>query len=242
MAKGGPIDKKTGKVIYEKTGRTKKNKKGETVKRLTETTQGAMTDNLHTLSSGSEIEHVYATHGNKLKSLANQARKEMMATKTIPYSPSAKKAYSSEVESLNKKLDTAVRNAPRERQAQAIANSQIRAIRKDHPEYDSDDIRKARGRAINNARAQTGANKTQVKIEEREWEAIQAGAISAHKLDKILQNADLDVVREHAMPKRQNGMTKAKEARAKAMLNSGYTIAEVADALGVSSTTITRIE
>ena len=242
MAKGGPIDKNTGKVIYEKTGRTKKNKKGEVVSRLTETTQGALTDDLHTLSSGSEIEHVYATHGNKLKALANDARKEMMATKTIPYSPSAKKAYAPEVESLNKKLDAAVKNAPRERQAQAIANSQIRAIRKEHPEYDSDDIRKARGRAINNARAQTGANKDQVKIEDREWEAIQAGAISAHKLDKILQNADLDVVREHAMPKRQNGMTKAKEARAKAMLNSGYTIAEVADALGVSSTTITRIE
>ena len=126
-AKGGPIDKKTGKVIYEETGRTKKNKKGETVNRITKTTQGAMTDDLRTLSSGSEIEMVYATHGNKLKALANEARKEMVSTKTIPYSPSAKKAYAAEVNSLDKQLDRALKNAPRERQAQAIANSQIRA-------------------------------------------------------------------------------------------------------------------
>ena len=241
-AKGGPIDKKTGKVIYEETGRTKKNKKGETVNRITKTTQGAMTDDLRTLSSGSEIEMVYATHGNKLKALANEARKEMVSTKTIPYSPSAKKAYAAEVNSLDKQLDRALKNAPRERQAQAIANSQIRAIYKEHPEYDKDDMRKARGRALVNARAQTHAKKDQVTISDREWEAIQAGAVSAHKLDKILQNADLDVVREKAMPKRGNSMTKAKEARAKAMLNSGYTIAEVADQLGVSATTISKLD
>ena len=69
-----------------------------------------------------------------MKSLANQARREMMSTGKIAYSASAKATYSEEVKSLNAKLDLALANAPRERQAQTMANATVAAKRKDNPD------------------------------------------------------------------------------------------------------------
>jgi hypothetical protein len=77
-------------------------------------------------------------------------------------------------------------------------------------------------------------------ITDKEWEAIQAGAISDSKLSEILTHANMDVVRDHATPKDQVLMTNAKTNRAKSMLASGYTRAEVAAALGVSLSTLDR--
>ncbi len=87
-------------------------------------------------------------------------------------------------------------------------------------------------------RTRTGAGKQRIEITQLEWDAIQAGAISNHKLTQILANADLESVRALATPRRDLLMTSAKTRRAQSMLASGYTRAEVADALGVSLTTL----
>lgn len=241
-AEGGPVDPKTGEKRFVYTGETYVNKQGKVVQKTIRSTKMAETNDAYTLLSRNPapVEVVYADHANKLKALANEARKEDLTTKTIPYDPSAKKVYAKEVASLNEKLDRAQRNAPLERKAQALANSIVGAKLQANPGMDKDDLKKEKGRALTQARIRIGASKAVIKIEDREWEAIQSGAITNNKLTQILKNADLDEVKQRAMPRNAPAMTSAKIARAKAMLAGGYTLAEVADALGVSTSTLTR--
>ena len=98
--------------------------------------------------------------------------------------------------------------------------------------------KKIESQALEEARRRTGAKKELVDITDREWEAIQAGAITNHKLTQILANSNLDRVKALATPKTPLLMTSAKTARAKQMAASGYTQSEIADALGVSLTTL----
>lgn len=237
---GGPIDKATGEKVFVKTGSTYTDKHGRVVPHLTEVTKLGYTKDAHSLSSGTPIEKIYADHSNKLKSLANEARKSMVNTKSTPYSPSAKAAYAKEVGSLNSKLNLALRNAPLERQAQVLANATFAAKKRANPDMDPAEIKKIKAQALAEARTRTQAKKAHIQITDDEWAAIQAGAISTNKLSQILQNADLDQVKKLATPKSELLMTSSKTNRAKAMLASGYTQAEVADALGVSVTTLKK--
>lgn len=240
-SQGGPIDKTTGKKVYEDTNVLYTNAKGEKVVKTTKSTRLAETDDAYSLVSGTvgtPIERVYANHSNKLKSMANEARLISSKTESIKYSPSAKKVYAEEVRTLGDKLNVALRNAPLERQAQVIANATVKMKRATKPDMDVAELKKIKSQALNEARARTGAKKQQIVFSDREWEAIQAGAIAPTRLDAILSNADLDRVRELATPRTALLMTPAKSSRANAMLASGYTRAEVADALGVSLTTL----
>lgn len=240
---GGGIDRTTGKRVFTKTGETYLNKKGELVKKTFESQKLAETDDAHTLSSGTPIERVYANHSNKLKDLANQARLAMIKTQTTPYSPAAKKAYQSEVTSLSSKLEVAKRNAPLERQAQLLANAVVQAKKDANPNLEASEIKKIQGQALTAARLRTGAGKQRITITPQEWAAIQAGAISNNKLEQILNNADLDVVKGFATPRVQPKISSAMATRARSMLANGYTQAEIADALGVSVSTLkTTIE
>lgn len=237
-SQGGPIDKATGKKVFVETGESFVDKKGKTVFRKITSTKLAETEDARTLSSGTPIEKVYADHSNKLKALANQARKAMVNMPNTTHSPSAKKAYSTEVASLNAKLNLALKNAPLERQAQLLANSVVSQKRLANPGMDEASLKKIKGQALTEARARTGAAKKRIVITDSEWAAIQAGAVSNHKLDQILNNSDPDRVKELATPRADSVMTNAKTQRALAMQASGYTQAEIAAALGVSLTTL----
>jgi predicted transcriptional regulator len=236
-SEGGPIDPKTGKIVYVETGVDYYNGTKKTEK----STKLAETDDAHSLVSiaNRPIERIYADHSNRLKSLANQARLEFLGTKGIEYSPSAAKVYADEVQMLNDKLSLALRNAPLERQAQLIAYAQYRLKKDSNPDMDDDELEKMKTKLLKNARARVGAKKELVKIEPREWEAIQAGAITKTKLEKILDNTDVDKIKELATPKDKPVMSASMKSKAVRLLrNEQYTLAEVADALGISVSTL----
>jgi DNA-binding CsgD family transcriptional regulator len=237
---GGPVDPVTGKKVFVETGKTYVDRAGKVRPRLQRFDKLALTDDAHTLVSLARhpTELVYADHSNQLKSLANQARKEALTTKLTPYSPSAKVAYSGQVASLNAKLNLAKKNAPLERQAQAVANQVVSQKRQANPDMDASDLKKIKNQALTEARIRTGAGKQRIVLTHEEWNAIQAGAISNSKLKDILDNADLDTVKKLATPRVDKLMTSAKTLRAQSMLSSGYTQAEVAQALGVSLSTL----
>ncbi len=235
---GGPIDPATGKRVYEETGRGRPGKDGESIPLMTKVKKLALTDDAHTLSSGTPMERVYADHSNSMKALANRARKEAVSTPPSVYSPSAAKAYATEVAALNSKLVISQMNSSRERQAQILANSIVRQKKDAYPDMDKDSEKKIKAQALNEARVRTGAKKDKVVITPQEWEAIQAGAISNSKLKAILENADLDVVKSLATPKPERLMSTTKTQLAQRLLASGYTRAEVADRLGVSLSTL----
>lgn len=247
MRDGGPIDPKTGELVYVETGRTYPTTKtykrtGETVTvenpHLTKVKGMSTVRDAHDLSSGTVREQIYADHANKLKAMANSARKEYLATPNLKYSPSAKKAYSPQVATLKAALNTAQKNAPLERQAQLIADTIVRVQRQDNPNMDADTLKKVKNQALNTARSRTGAAKELIDISPKEWEAIQAGAISNHFLEEILRNTDVQKVKELATPRTNVGLSNAKLSRVRSLFNAGYTQAEIAEQLGVSSSAI----
>lgn len=235
---GGPIDAATGEKVYQYTNDSYTNARGKVVVNTFQSTKMAETKDARTLSSGQPIEEVYASYANSLKSLANNARKSAVATKTIPYSPSAKAAFSKEVGTLNSKLNEALKKAPLERQAQVLANAQIRMKQDATPGMEKEDLQKIKSQALTQARLRMGVKNTDIEITPNEWHAIQAGAISNNKLIQILNHADLDRVKALATPRDRPVMNDAKIARATGMLAAGYTQAEVATALGVPTSTL----
>ena len=238
VPKGGPIDPATGRRMYEPSGKTRINKEGVRVPKTEKVKKLALTDDAFTLSSGTTIERVYAEHSNKLKALANKARLESSTTKDLKYSPSAAKAHSKQVDSLNSKLNVAIRNRPLERQATLLGNSLARARISAEPGMEQSTKKKIKAQSLETARARTGAKKHDITFTQDEWNAIQEGAISPSKLREIMRYADLDSVKEKATPHKAKLMTPAKTNRAKSMLASGYTWSEVAAHLGVSVTTL----
>ncbi|MBO4540757.1 MAG: helix-turn-helix domain-containing protein, partial [Bacilli bacterium] len=100
--------------------------------------------------------------------------------------------------------------------------------------------KKAAQQALTRARQVVGAKRHVIDISDREWEAIQAGAISENQLLGILRAADIDQLRERATPRQTNSLSNAKIAKIDAMKASGYSIADIAKAIGVSTTTVNK--
>lgn len=246
-SEGGPIDPKTGRLVYVPTGKMKatptaKDSGGQVTEwgeteRTTKVKRGELATDANELVStrAKPIELVYADHSNKLRVIASDARKEYLSTQDNPRSPSAAKTYATEVAQLRADLAIAQANAPLERRAQLLANTVVAAKRQASPEPSKESIKKWNNQAIAEARARLGAQKQRVPISDRQWEAIQSGAVSKTMLEQILTHTDLDRIRELATPRVQATITTAMLSRARAMVNNGATLAEVASALGIST-------
>lgn len=238
------VDKETGEYIYKESGRTfidpktgKERKAEDTVSLISETKDA------RTLSSGTIQENLYADFSNKLKAMANQARKEAANMKGIQRNPEAAKTYAPEVASLKEKYNNMIANKPKERKAMLIANANIKAKIQEQgldPTIDKKEIKKISSVEMQRARDSVGASgrKSKITFTDREWEAVQAGAISDNMLTKFLNSSDSDEIVKRAMPKNVAVMTSAKMSKANAMLRSGYSYAEIAKACGVPESTV----
>ena len=245
----GIIDKETGEITYRTAPDSERfytDKKGKTVERFTKVDRMSVTKDPYSLSSGTVVENAYAAYASELKSMANTARKTAVNTPTMKFDKAAAEKYAPEVASLNSKLTDANKNKPRERQAQLIADKRIQAkmdvYKDDHPEYGKTELNKYRRKVsqqeMKKAREEVGAKSQHIDITPNEWKAIQAGAIHESKQKDIFLKADQDQLRSYAMPKEEKGISKAKQNKIEAMKNSGYTNSEIAEAVGVSRTTV----
>ncbi len=226
-------NKRTGEVVSTTKMRTQKSTKmGEA-------------DDAYDLVSNFKHpkEIVYADYANDMKSLANRARMEIASTGKIEYSSSAKKTYAKEVSSLDAKLNVSLLNATREREAQRRANAELQSKKKADPNMKKEDAKKIGQQALNKARSEVGQvsrKERSIKITDREWEAIQAGAISEKKLKDILNNTDVDNLRERATPRSNNKLPTTKVNRIKAMSNSNHSLSEIAEALNLSPSVVAK--
>lgn len=238
-----------GEVVTRGAGETYKDPKTGKIKTRTITvTKMEATDDAYTLSSGSPMENTYAAYANQMKALANEARKEARSTGLLQRNPSAEKTYAEEVKSLNKKIVQAEAEAPKERQAQAIANSYIRARTQADPSLkdpdNKDKLKKLSAKALSDARDQvrggTHEKRYRISLTDNEWDAIQAGAISNEKMKTIIRYSDKDEIKKRAMPRQNIGMKPSARARARLLLNSGVAPSAVAEELGVSTATLAK--
>lgn len=236
-------DRPEGALVYKSVKEEYYDAKtGKMKLRTQKSSQMLETDDAYTLVSDARHpkEMAYADYANKMKSLANQARKEIISTGDIKYNASAKKVYDTEVRSLNDKLRISELNAPRERQAQVMANAAVKAKIQSNPGMTKKEIKKIGTQELTRARATVGAKRTQIDITDKEWEAIQSGAVSPNTLTKVLKYADMDNVKQRAMPRATTSLSTAKINKIKAMNNSNYSISDIAQALGVSPSTVSK--
>ena len=131
---------------------------------------------------------------------------------------------------------------PLERQALLIADAVSRERMSANPSLwdDPNAVKKLRRKDFERVKARLGIPDTTIEITPRQWEAIQKNAISPNMLEQIMSHTDRAKLTAMAMPKTQNLVTPGKKAQAQAMLNAGYTRAEVAGHLGVSVSTLDR--
>ena len=241
--KGSPkIDPNTGELIWKSVEEKYTDKDGKIKVRMQTSTKMAETKDAMTLVSKDRNpkELAYANYANFNKDLANKARLTMINTGKIAVNASAKKTYAKEVESLDNKLREAELNAPKERTAQRIANSELKAKTQANPDMTKAEKKKFGQRALSRARDQVGAKRTTIDIEPKEWEAIQAGAISESKLNRIINHTDTDKLKELATPITSKGLTNGQINRIKSLSKQGYTNAQIAEMLGKSATTISK--
>lgn len=231
------VNRRTGEVTVETRYRTQRS------------TRMAETSDARELISdaNTKMERIYADYANSMKDLANKARLKAVATGKIAYSKTARQTYAPEVESLNEKLRIALMNAPRERQAQLRANAEVNAkiqrAKNEGKELKKDEVKKANQQALTKYRTDVNSvsrKDRSIKITDREWDAIQAGAVSENTLKKILNNADIDELRQRATPRTTTELSKAKINRIKAYAGSNYTIGEIAKKLGISVSTVSK--
>ena len=236
------IDEKTGKEIQKPViiGYEDKAKKTKIYK---------MTDALenkgdaHAIVSTYETpkELLYANYANQVYALANKARKELVSLDMPKRNKEATDKYAAEIESLNYKLDEALKNSPRERQAQLAAAYIFKCKKLDNPNMSAEDAKKINSQALAEARIRYGAKKNRIDITDREWEAIQAGAISNEMLRSIMNNTDTDALRDRAMPKNyKETITPSKERMIRLRQKNGYNPETIADTLGLSVSTVKR--
>lgn len=244
--KGSLIYKTADDVAYNVKKTNKRTGKITTVTkyRTQKSTNMAETDDANTLVSKARhpMELVYADYANDMKALANKARLEVVKTGKIQYSPTAKETYKQEVNSLNAKLNTALLNTTRERAAQRKANAEVNAKKQADPTMKPGDIKKVSQQALSKARNELNSvsrRDRSIKITDKEWEAIQAGAVSENVLKKILDNTDVDTLRERATPRTTKELSSAKVSRIKAM-SASYTLQQIADKMGISVSTVSK--
>ena len=236
------VDETTGKVTYT-------NKDGsisyKVNTRMEKSTKMAETSDAYSLVSEGRhpMELIYADYANSMKSLANQARLSMINTEGLKYNRQASEVYKNEVSSLNTKLNIALLNATREREAQRRANAEINAKKLANPNMKKDDLKKISQKALSNSRSDVGSisrRDRNIEITDREWEAIQAGAISENKLIQILNNADSDKLRQRATPHASTELSTAKINRIKALAANDVSLGEIANKLDISTSVVSK--
>jgi len=231
--------KETNEVSY-KTGKPK----------MQASTQMAETNDARTLVSKFRhtTELAYADYANKMKALANKSRKMAMSTGNMKYDKTAHDIYKKEVDSLQRKLDIAEKTKPKERKAQLIANGKVNAIKNSNPDLKLNtpearkELKKINQQAIEEARIIVGSDKKDrvITFTDREWEAIQAGAVSDSKAREIFKYVDSTELKQRATPKTTNTVSSTQISHMKAMAASGYTIAEIAERMGKSASTVSK--
>ena len=247
-AKGGAIDPLTGRKVYEDTGESytvvkefkTKAPRVETVLRTQKVARMELVDDARKLSSGTPMEELYAGYANNMKTLANRARREIVDTPTLKRDPIVAKEYADEVTSLKEKVRTALTNAPRERQAQLVAGGVVKAKVDENPYLTKEERTRLESQALKAARARTGASRKEVQfdITDKEWKAIMNGAVSNAMMESIARYADPERLNELSMPKDKLILSTSVIARARAMARNGATTSEIAEMLGISTSSV----
>lgn len=238
-------DANGNKILDPNTGKPMRRYTGKILTRMQKSTKMAEEKDPYKLSTGTPVEELYAGYATKMKNLAKKARMAIFGDDgkkiKLEYNPSASLAYKNEVRELEGALHNARLNAPKERKANLMAAAKVKAIEADNWDMSDEEKKKISTRELNKYRQQYGAHRAKITISDKQWEAIQSGAVHDNVLKEILRYADVDQLRSRATPRSSTGeISEAKQRRIANMKASNYTNAEIAAALGISVSTVNK--
>lgn len=239
---GSPkIDPITGDLVYKQVKETYIDRNGKEQTRFQEVPRMSTVKDARELSSGTAVENLYADFANAQKDLARKARLESLNREPSKYSKAVAAQYPEEVKSIDDKIRRAQMNAPREKQAQLLTASKVKAIKQENPDLTKEELKKLRTNILKESRAKVGAKRVEEDLTEKEWAAIQAGAISDTKLQQLIRPVGIDRLRKLATPKTDDmTISDATVSRIKAMRDAGFTLGAIAEKLGVSPSTVSK--
>lgn len=248
------IDPTTGEKLYTETGRTKTtggyyNKNGKWVPEKTvlvkeKVNKMAYEKDARKLSTGTPMEEAYATYANHCKSLANKARKAMLGVDDrVTVNPTAAKAYSKEVDSIKGKILTAQKHAPLERQATIFAGCVIRSKLKENPTIkdDEDSFKKLKSQALNGARNRFGGGRKKLTLTDKEWEAVNAGAVNKTMVQNVARYMDSKDLKRYSIPRVTKTISPTMRSLIESMKGRDYTNKEIAQFLNISVSTVQSV-
>ena len=99
-------------------------------------------------------------------------------------------------------------------------------------------LKKLKNQILADSRNKVGAYRRTIDISEKEWEAIQAVAVTSSMIKTILKYADEDKFKSLAMPRKHDVVTKSMADKMAALSRKGYTNEEISEAIGVSVSTV----
>lgn len=237
---GSPRIDEEGNLVYKQVHETYIDKNGKEQTRYQEVTKMSQVKDARELSSGTLVEELYADFANGQKDLARQARLAFVDTPSPKMDREAAKTYAKEVASLDEKLKQVRLNAPREKQAQLLTASKVKAIKQENPDLDKEALKKLRTTTLTEMRRKVGAKRVEIDITDREWEAIESNAISSTKVAQILAKTDIDKLRQRATPRPTSELSQAKINQIASMKAAGFTLSAIAEKLGVSTSTVSK--
>jgi orotate phosphoribosyltransferase-like protein len=237
--KTGEVDA-NGRPIWETVGW--KEKKRTSTKMMEADDPYTLTSGGSKENPGTKIEGIYADYATRMKAMANEARKEFLKAdaETDKKNPTAAKTYKKEVDHLLYQINEAKKNAPLERRAQGLAQMKVELARQNRVMSKGEES-KLLDKELKLARQIVGAERYRVHISEKEWEAIQAGAVSKTTQKELFRFTDNDRLRELAMPKTPKKLSKTFLNAAQSMLDRGYMLEEVAQRFDVSPSTLSKL-
>lgn len=232
------LDPETGELVKKKVYVTDENGKWITKEKDAQTKSTRMYEakdafELVGKGGGNLMEQIYARYANSMKAMGNEARKEAAHTPNMVQDKDAKVTYAKEVVSILNKLKQAYMNKPLERQAQILANAEIKLRKIENNDMTAEELKKLKGRLLNEKRTEVGAKKNRITLTEEEQKAVNSGALSNTTLRAVFLNMKPEYRNSLFVPKRENHMTSVQIAKAERLFDRGFSTGDVAKELGV---------
>ena len=236
------IDPNTGEKLYSDTGETKWDGtlKKQKVPLL------SVTKDAYDIATDTPMDKAYADYHNWMLNQGNKARKLSLSVGSYEKDSNAEKAYAPEVASLKAKVVRAQKISPIERQAQIYANLVIEEKLKANPVLKKKGYEKEQSRlreqTIAGARMRLNKPDRSFEITDREWEAIEAHAVSPTMFKQVLKYGNDKDIKKKALPKQNSGLADSQVSAIKALLATGYSQQDIAEMYGISTSTVSNVK